>query len=406
MSVNLRNIAWHGFLRDLNEVYSKLILTVILCLGRDLSGHKNDLNLRARPFCVDSIEKFKIISENDPGLLEIDLSWVESQEENEFIKQSYREYLKKEYGRCLLLLLPFLESTVREMFGKVNNFNTKARIDGYYFTLDMVLDQDIGVAHNTFRPNSKNKIKELLSDSTLCMLYDFFTSPKGPRIRDRFSHGELKLSHIDDTTARLLIGLYTRLVMEAKEMEQNNFQYESYYHPISELNRKMLDFVKNVQEFRSINVPNGLEINWKDCPIKCFNLILQPSDFLRNSENNKLISCLALLIQIIDNATKAIQNFQNSIQTRFKDWEEKKLSQSRRRTLRQTLDTCPVIVEGLQMCLVIAIRLKFMDLTTIKDLKQVLKTVENMKKYLSMNDWKSALNGVELIKNIVRNKFS
>lgn len=128
--MNLRNIAWHGFLspHDCTEVYSKLLLLIILSLGRDFEA--TDIEISYRPFLKSPIESFSLIKQNfNSNFDPFDFYTCEN---DTYLTHSKKLYKSEKYGRALLFLLIRIETHVRQMFADTNpTFDPRARIDSH-----------------------------------------------------------------------------------------------------------------------------------------------------------------------------------------------------------------------------------------------------------------------------------
>uniref|UniRef100_A0A336L6Q1 CSON005067 protein n=1 Tax=Culicoides sonorensis TaxID=179676 RepID=A0A336L6Q1_CULSO len=396
VSVNLRNIAWHGFLvtSDCDEVYSKLLLLIVLSLGRDLTSSKN-LKINYRNFATQSIEKFDILREKLPSDYQLNKNLYQSESE---LAHFYDLYEKAEYGRALVVLLIKLETHVRGLFSEANpNFDSRARIDGYYFTLDTIMDLNVCVGGKSFNEINKNNVRQLMSDNALSLFYDCFVSLKGPRIRDRISHGELPLRHVTKNVVDVVGFLYEELTLNPKIVD---FSYESHFHPISELQRKISGLEIALDQVRRMEIPENLFSDNRDLPILNFHTIkIRSSEIFRDSEYDQITKFLKFLIQIIENGLEATLNYKNALEIRIEEFKERKLSQPRRKTLLNMLQIREIVIKGFlfcvneiqRICLDIAV-LKFHAFQSSKKLKRMLKLVENLKVQLNIekNDWKNA----------------
>lgn len=396
-SINLRNIAWHGFL-TLNysiEVYPKLLLWIILSLGRD-SSSSGVVEIVHRPFSTSTIERCVLIRQNlvlDKEVTPLDLN------HDLYLSHSCQLFEQCQYGRSLLFLLIRVEAHVRNLFSKANpKFDPRARIDGYYFTLDMILEQNVSVGKESFDETHKNNV--IMTDSAISLFYDCFVSLKGPRIRDRMSHGELRLTDVTKEVVEIVALLYKELVF-GSEIQY----YESYFHPISELERKINELSTRVEHLRDLEIPNDLirsdEMGFID--VSTPQILVRPSQVLRDPNFAQISKFLRMLCQIIENCTEAILKYTEALNQRFEEYLERRLSQPRRKTLTNTLGIRLRVIQGV-VCCVRIVQSFCQDMTVIKchaserpkEIKEVLKIVENLKVQLSIdkNDWKSASEGL------------
>ncbi|XP_063698096.1 endoplasmic reticulum membrane-associated RNA degradation protein-like [Culicoides brevitarsis] len=392
-SLNLRNIAWHGFLTVdyCSDVFSKLLLLIILSLGRDLG----DFQILKRTFSVSSIEKFSLLKQN------FDFRSSFEAENDEFNKNIQQLMTKNCHGRALQLLLIQIEAHVRQLFAKTNpNFNPRAKIDGYYFTLDMILDQNVCVGNEFFDETHKKCVTELLTDQNLSLFYDCFVSLKGPRIRDRMSHGELRFSDVTKDVVDVIYHLYHELTSKSAIKSV----YNSFFHPISELKRKIKELETQLKAVNDLNIPEELPKSHFEQEINFFETKINPCDALRDPEFTKISKFVRILVQIIENCIESVKNYHEAIKIRTEEYKNRSLSQPRRKNLTKMVEIRAQIVQGIIFTEEIVYnfsenveKIKFLSKNNPKEIKILLKIVENLKVQLSIerNDWKKALEGLE-----------
>lgn len=121
------------------------------------------------------------------------------------------------YGQCLLLVLPQMEHVLRSIFCWANGCPDRvltAESTSFYTTLDEILAEKIS-------DTKTNRVRAVIGDSLTEMLQDIFVHQNGPRIRDKFSHGECDLCDVTHTLTNHIICATLALILKAKEEEQS-----------------------------------------------------------------------------------------------------------------------------------------------------------------------------------------
>jgi hypothetical protein len=117
------------------------------------------------------------------------------------------------YGKCLLLLLPQMEQVLRSIFCWANGCPERvltAESTSFYTTLDEILAENIG-------DTQTNKMRAVLGDSVIEMLQDIFVHQKGPRIRDKVSHGECDLCDTPQILTNHIVCATLAVIIQAEE---------------------------------------------------------------------------------------------------------------------------------------------------------------------------------------------
>ncbi|ESO85400.1 hypothetical protein LOTGIDRAFT_229422 [Lottia gigantea] len=296
-SLNIRNIAWHGFFSpgELPKRYVYFLLVLIPSIGEILK-YKNvkPETIPHRP-PIQLPQDMYAISVNFTQIYECLNSVIG--EDNIFILHCMMPYLQRSlfyyerqrYGYSLCLLWPLLEHSLRCVFADANNCQYRvltAESTSFYTTFEEILCKHI-------KSDEDNKLvkiigepcmdllydvlmylndlfydvlmylylyfKDLLYDILMYLylyfkdlLYDVLVYPEGPRLRDRLSHGETDLSDVSkdwiDKTWYILIYLIYEFQYKDKhkvpetvtKFKDTIEKYESQYHPIALLKKKIL----------------------------------------------------------------------------------------------------------------------------------------------------------------------
>ncbi|PNF14215.1 hypothetical protein B7P43_G12221 [Cryptotermes secundus] len=121
------------------------------------------------------------------------------------------------YGQCLMLLLPQMEQVLRSIFCWANGCPERvltAESTSFYTTLEEILAENI-------TDMKTNKVRAVLGDCLIEMLQDIFVHQKGPRIRDKFSHGECDLCDIPKNLANHIICVALAVIIKARKEEKS-----------------------------------------------------------------------------------------------------------------------------------------------------------------------------------------
>ncbi|XP_023337697.1 endoplasmic reticulum membrane-associated RNA degradation protein isoform X4 [Eurytemora carolleeae] len=195
LSLNVRNLAWHGFLQP-GEIPPNLP-PVIVSLIASIGGVIKDKSLTINSRSLNSIDKIHNIQESLPQLI----LYTQTELEEESMVESLhpgqklillsilKSFHERRMLRCLLFGLPLLESILRSKFVAVNSCTirliTAEATELYTKFTEM------------FSPNmedgKRNLLIEHLGSGIMELFMDLFVLPEGPRLRDRISHGEVDL---------------------------------------------------------------------------------------------------------------------------------------------------------------------------------------------------------------------
>ena len=208
-TLNLRNLAWHGFINpgELDQRgYSSVLLFTCAVIGRQLAK----CGIEAQDIVPRRWTKLPELSDSFPWS---EGDFIEAVSSTERLPDKRRPILRRAldhhhcgyYGRCCTLILPELEHLLRLIFCAVNNCPTRiltAESVVHYTTLDVILEQ------------KETSVVPFLGGALHAALVDLLAEPSGPRIRDRFSHGECRLADADATTSRLLLSIVLFLLTD------------------------------------------------------------------------------------------------------------------------------------------------------------------------------------------------
>lgn len=218
-SLNLRNLVWHGFVNpgELNgSLCSCILLFLCAVIGRHLMQYQSikteEIILRdwtilpelpelPTDTAIDDELRFpKVVKE----------AKMLPAARRPILLQAFRYHRIGEYGRACVLLLPEIEHLLRLIYCSVKECPERtitAETTVHYTTLDVILHKDEAIM-NSF-----------LGQGLHTALLDVLVEPAGPRIRDRFSHGECSLIKAHSSASRFLLSIALLLLTLDVEVE-------------------------------------------------------------------------------------------------------------------------------------------------------------------------------------------
>jgi len=302
VSLNLRNVVWHGFTRpgELDIQYVYVMLCVAVSIGKLLEDQQIDEITRRDMFQISVPTLFSGIDLsqlNDAMQLFAHSAFI-APSVVEFWHLSLELFASCQYGECVVVLLPQLELALRRVFVAVNGCSDRiltAENTVLYTTLDEILDK-------VLPDGSENQLISAIGKPYLTLLLDCFNYPLGPCVRNHVSHGEVLLADISKDTALHLICVCIAFASKfcCGDCSKQNTElvqsvcnkadsYESFYHPVSVLKQQTLLVA------RSLSL-------WHLTPQPAIGDLV--ADCTRDTlDKTKLTQTLA------ENASKAIENY-------------------------------------------------------------------------------------------------
>jgi len=253
ISLNLRNVVWHGFTRpgELDVQYVYVVLCVSASIGKLLEDQQideiphRDMVQITVPTVFSGID---LSLSNDAVQLFANSAFV-APSVVEFWHLSLELYASCQYGECVVVLLPQLELALRRVFVAVNGCSNRiltAENSVLYTTFDEILDK-------LLPDGSENQLISAIGKPSLTLLLDCFNYPLGPCVRNHISHGEVLLADVSKDTALHLICICIAFASKfcSADFSKQNIEvvqsvcnkadsYESFYHPISVLKQQTL----------------------------------------------------------------------------------------------------------------------------------------------------------------------
>ena len=186
-SLNMRNLAWHGFLLP-GDVHRNCVD------GLAMIAHLAEGELKARGIIVRKRPLRRPTEVDlpplDEGMIFASLPPQQAESRTAIVERCRANFENGLFFEAALLALPELELLLRVAFAEANGCPERtltAESDALYTTMTEVLDRRLGE-----EGKEKNKLVTEMQPRLLSLLLDLFVMPEGPRIRDRISHGEIE----------------------------------------------------------------------------------------------------------------------------------------------------------------------------------------------------------------------
>jgi hypothetical protein len=355
--LNLRNIAWHGFIASIDLRYITFLLVLIVSYGKLFKGlivfprNRPEISI-SFPF-NDTTLNFDILLQS-PTI-----------QRSNFSAWSQILHLHKagKSKPALYLLLSQTESLLRFIYGQLNQVDVTAQLDTYYVIMDsifyeVILNEDstplaigkINKAHEVKirRNNKRNKMMENFPSQLMLLGFDVFHAADGPRIRDKMSHGE-GVCHVEsDAVVGKLLKFVWHVVRFHDEGKVPEFEYESVFMTSFVVAKKHNEMTVEVQRvFGGLKIPERLkteenletQVDSEEINLKTIKGFFRPFDEAQ---------IMKLLLNILENSSEALQNFSFSCAEFFQLFNERKLSSTRRETLKKIVLDLPNFLKGFQ----------------------------------------------------------
>ncbi|XP_058443773.1 endoplasmic reticulum membrane-associated RNA degradation protein-like [Malaya genurostris] len=386
--INLRNLVWHGFASrtDVSPLYINFLLFMLSSIGDRLE--KMNFVVRHRRCAeqwgelVESIKLDHFYEVLFEGILH-DISALPEVLKSNWL-QAIHLYRKGEFYQCVCIALPQLEMYLRKLYGTLYDIDYRAKLNEYYIIMDTIFEEFDSM-------NARNKIHRHFSTPLLELVYDLFSALEGPRIRDKLSHGELKLSQVDETLANRVLCLSNLILINDK-----NFQYVSIFHPNAKLKLRLKECEIALDMIALIELPVESMIETEISPfLPSVGIPSRIHIFHREAKEAELVG---LLTRISSVQKMAVDNLYESLTSRLDALVRRELRSRARNTLDNMVRMFPTVWQGLTLVLRIVkwIFHCLMELTELptttkvtRFLKFVLKYTENAAKNLNSksNAW-------------------
>jgi len=427
-TLNLRNIIWHGFCfpEEISNVFVNSLLLLISSIGKILKGFE----ITHRKFVMEwKVDQF---CEENPDFDELNFTFQNlehlAKDSRLFfaanlplLKYIHVYIMKEDYGLASFLLLPLIESMMRNLFVIVNNCPQRmltAENDQFYTTFTEILSKDFVKNDNEL---CKNKIIPVLGTEFLELMFDVLILPEGPRIRDKLGHGELQvdlcfktstINHFQDINrvANLLKNVLMILLQNEDNYSKSFYfrtlfpNYKSKFHPTTKLQNELIETLQEITKFlnhedlRQIEENLNIQSNFseKEIPELALSISTFRSHTLFRPKSEYEIVQIGLKIN--ENLKHILENASCNMKEKLKFFGSKALRQRQRVTFMRMVSALPYLKESIfNTCIIlhqILVNLNNIsdDLsvgTLIKKLKQILKFTENLSSNVSIkkNKW-------------------
>lgn len=239
-SLNLRNLAWHGFLRpsDLHAAYTSVLFFLFVDIGRALQRSGRPLDLRPavpgfNSSAVIALSPFFDVTSD--SLLTFSRRLAAN---SNAVPPSLLPFFHFAFAAlqgspqplslldALCVLLPLLEHVARHVFVRSNDLSASLLLasDGAFFcTFDDILAPFCS-------SGTPNRLPDVIGAGATSFLCDLLAYPAGPRLRDRLSHGEVALEMVSMRPVSALLAAFHCLL--GPEPPDWTLNYRSRFHPI------------------------------------------------------------------------------------------------------------------------------------------------------------------------------
>ncbi|XP_055957306.1 endoplasmic reticulum membrane-associated RNA degradation protein isoform X2 [Patella vulgata] len=286
-SLNIRNIAWHGFLSpgELPKRFIYFLLLLVPSIGERLK-EKNitPSSIPHRDLVTFSTEQHIPLT-GQP--FEIEANLEKLLQKSVFIQKqmvpywkcAFSYYNKQKYGYCVVLLWPLIEHSLRCLFAEVNGCPHRvltAESTVLYTTFDEMLCKMVSV-------DQENHLIKKLGQPCMDLLMDLLVYPTGPRLRDRLSHGETNIDTFPRHWADMTVYLSMYCILYFKDSKTSTDVNE-----LCILNDGMTEWISVDPSLQSWNIKAGCDnfINNNLIYHKIKSLILEIDEIIRNKTVN------------------------------------------------------------------------------------------------------------------------
>uniref|UniRef100_A0A8D8FIQ3 Endoplasmic reticulum membrane-associated RNA degradation protein n=1 Tax=Culex pipiens TaxID=7175 RepID=A0A8D8FIQ3_CULPI len=218
--INLRNLVWHGFPSegDVSWLYRNFLVDMLNSIGGKLEELEFVVEFRS---CLQD-SKLLVGKMNlplfDVSLLE-DVVTSSSEIQRAGWLRSIALYKEEQFYCCVCMVLPQLEMFLRILYGGLYGRDFRAKIDQYYIIMDTIFEEFEAVTE------ARNRMHDYFRIDLLEAMYDLLSAIRGPRLRDKLSHGELQSTDIDEQVANgVLLLSYVIITNDSR------FEYKSCFH--------------------------------------------------------------------------------------------------------------------------------------------------------------------------------
>ncbi|XP_044733320.1 endoplasmic reticulum membrane-associated RNA degradation protein-like [Chrysoperla carnea] len=308
-SLNLRNLLWHGFPKN-EELYPCYVSTLVLLLNsfgyilfqNNISKEK----IPSRPQMTNLKEFSHLLLTHNNLPENLNISLIKKRlHENPYLDNQLKtfdeilaHYETKQNGRFILLFLPQFEHFMRKYFCDKNGMPDRvksAESDAFYITLDDIFEFRL-------KNNDINEIYTEFEEDILVFYHDLFAFQDGPRIRDKFSHGEVNFEDVPDEFVTILFTLFVLILYNTQIKREPNIL--------------CTEFIPNFKSYNPVFHSNAI--------LKCNILSLkQQLEIVPEYDNSSVtntvdFSNIGNLIEQLENHSKTmLKNFRSDLHETF-----------------------------------------------------------------------------------------
>ncbi|CAH8628132.1 unnamed protein product [Dicrocoelium dendriticum] len=202
-SMNLRNLAWHGFVSpsDMDQVDEAVILFVfilIMSIGQRLTKRAIEAG---RPSCITLLESCPVIP--DLEILHASTVFLDTTQAHPFAHCSSWAYVRyldvllntHRYLDTLCLSLVCLSILLRHEYAEALEFTDICCSTEFHFflTLDCILqfNTERVLPYPVTIRHYERFLEQIRDTHVLAILCDLLSAERGPRLKDHLSHGEM-----------------------------------------------------------------------------------------------------------------------------------------------------------------------------------------------------------------------
>ena len=253
VSLNLRNIVWHGFV-GADEIDLHRYASVMLFLSASIGCHLKDkiIPFRRNWTSLTRLQHLpKLFDWSEEELTEAIVNCRGLPTNRKKVWQRVIEhYREKRYGRMCVILLPEMEMLLRLIYCAVNECPLRtltAESVVHYTTLDVILSPSNSLMNN------------FLGQSLYSALLDVFVESEGPHLRDRFSHGECRITAVSAQVPQHLLALSIALLLLPSQSRQLPVHYSPVFTQTALFRKQLVETLHTVGDWMQfVGVDDGI----------------------------------------------------------------------------------------------------------------------------------------------------
>ena len=397
-SLNIRNVVWHGFASEFNANLLATLVVLVHSMSRHLRGQERVCHRPTVSFQPIRNMYNVLDPQNDFGELKSLRS--DNAELNNMLTGFDRilgdvqaHYQAGEFRNSLVLLVLMWEPILRCRFVEWNDCAERlltAESDEFYTTFDTFLKRDFG--------KERNRLPERLGRDHAELLFDLLVLPRGPRLRDKLSHGEIG-NNGDSEREHFKMACDVVLVSIREAIRPNpGFRYATQYHPLTLLKEETADALETVKNLYDAKF-------WRDDavpevpPSPPLTAYVRPDTLYRDKSDYALLHLMRSVVKQIQNGGDGIRD---NLRSKLQDYQSGKLRSRQRATYDRMLQVVPVVLKTFldilnQFRVYVNAHGSRTPPWTSKQLRKLLKLGENIAIYASVskNRWEETNDAIK-----------